>query len=1051
MLQLKILSQTQQSTTIAWQQVPQAVSYTVLWSDRQTAHVRYKTAGSTQQAAFCFTRSTHIPYYLKVQALDKNGALLQESEVLQTPVARVLSQQLEALSRGLVAVKANTGIFVSWRLFKNEVNGFCSTGLTGTDFAVYKNGEKLAVVTDSTNYLDKTGKDTDRYAVAPIVNGVEAAACHEVGVWEKGCYELPLQKPAGGVTPSGQAFEYHANDMSVGDVDGDGEYEYFVKWDPDNSQDVSIKGYTGNCIIDCYRLDGTLLWRLDMGKNIRAGAHYTQFMVYDFNGDGRAEMAVKTAPGTCMTRFAPDGTVLWKKYITMPKADVQAGYSHLDNYVCSAEDYRLHMAEVFADWHKHPEVICGRWPKTLEECFGIEQKYSYPLSWQDALELADYFIDIYAPSRSPRNELRKFEGFIYEGPEYLTMFGGNGEELDTIPYKFPRVDDGLLWGDYAMARIEPCNRVDRFNAGVAYLDGERPYLIACRGYYTRATLVAYDFFENRFRETWSVDSGFVPMNNPFNASACHTSIGSDPVYGILAGQGNHSIATADVDGDGCMEIIYGAAVIDHDGGLLYSSYGELPNGKMAKFGHGDAMHVADIDPDSPGLDIFNVFEEGKNAPYGWALRDAETGKARFGEYAEEDLGRCMIGKIDPNTRGLQVWVKEVYDVQGNALDLPVLGTNMRIYWAGDLSTQITDGQDYLHETKSGVINDLTHGVMLVPEGTATNNGTKGNPCLVADVLGDFREELLVRAADDSAIHIYTTTDLTAHKLFTLMHDAQYRCGVAWQNNCYNQPGYPSFYYATDMDFAQVMPQLSAKPTLWLAGDSIMQSYCQADAPQTGWGQVLASLAKESEVCSTAHRESSPFAQQCTYTLPGLVIDNCAMAGRSSRTFREEGRLDDIAAHIKSGDFLVVSFGHNDANEEKPERFVPLDSFGESLAQYLKVAREKGAVCIFASPVAMREFDAGRTCPVSFAAYRAAMQAFAQQNGVPFIDLGALTAAANTVTGAEHCKERYMWIGDKQDDAHLQTAGALRVASAFIQGLHESNEPTLHVLKQAFSV
>ena len=587
-------------------------------------------------------------------------------------------------------------------------------------------------------------------------------------------------------------------------------------------------------------------------------------------------------------------------------------------------------------------------------------------------------------------------------------------------------------------------------AGVAYLDGERPYLIACRGYYTRATLAAYDFFENRFHKVWGIDSGFVPMANPFNDSGCHLAVGTDPVYGILAGQGNHSISTADIDGDGCMEIVYGAAAIDHDGSLLYSKYGTLPDGRTrAKFGHGDAMHVADIDPDSPGLEIFNVYEEGERAPYGWALRDAETGDVRFGEYAEEDLGRCMIGKIDPNTRGLQVWVKDVYDVNGRTLELPTPGTNMKIYWAGDLSTQITDGADYLHGDQYGVINDLTHGVMLQPAGTATNNGTKGNPCLVADVLGDFREELLVRTADDTAIRIYTTTDLTPHKLFTLMHDAQYRCGVAWQNNCYNQPCYPSFYYAGDMDFANVLPQLNAKPTLWMAGDSIMQSYAPGDKPVTGWGEVLHTLAHGDAVCQATHRADCPFPQEMRYELPGLVIDNCAMAGRSSKTFREEGRLDDIAAHIRPGDLLVVSFGHNDANRAKAERYVPADAFGESLRPFWDAARSHGAVCIFVSPVAMREFDEAGVCHPSFAAYREAMRAFAAEVGAPFIDLGAATAAANTAFGAERCKARYMWVGAKQDNAHQQNAGACRTAQAFVQQLLQDTTPALDVLRANF--
>ncbi|MBR6850147.1 MAG: hypothetical protein IKM88_07945, partial [Lachnospiraceae bacterium] len=282
------------------------------------------------------------------------------------------------------------------------------------------------------------------------------------------------------------------------------------------SHDVSQRGYTGRCIIDCYTLSGHLLWRLDMGPNIRAGAHYTQFMVYDYNGDGKAEMVVKSAPGTKMTRYAEDGSVLSEEYITIPRADKDAGITHNDNYVCSAGDYREHLIRMFMGWSEHPEVVSGRWPKTLEECFGTEVKYSYPLSKDDAEALVDYFLDVYAPSRSEKNKLHKFEGFIYDGPEYLTLFAGDGKELDTIPYPFLREDDGLLWGDYAMPRIEPCNRVDRFLAGVAYLDGIHPAVVMCRGYYTRTTLAAYDVANDHFHSLWKVDSGFVPMNNPFN-------------------------------------------------------------------------------------------------------------------------------------------------------------------------------------------------------------------------------------------------------------------------------------------------------------------------------------------------------------------------------------------------------------------------------------------------------------------------------------------------------------------------------------------------------
>ncbi len=798
-----------QSVTLVWEPVAGASSYRVYWSDTDTPAMRYQLIQEGSVCACTLHKSTHVPQYLYVEAW-KEGEMWERSPKIKTPVSYQLQEQLEALNRGLAAVKTLEGIFLGWRMLKQEAGGYSATGMTGTDYRVYKNGKAIAMVTDSTNYLDAEGGMEDFYQVAPVRSGVEGEPCEPVKAWNSGenYLEIPLRIPEGGVTPAGQAYTYSANDMSVGDVDGDGEYEYFVKWDPSNSHDVSHRGYTGNCYIDCYKLDGRLLWRLDMGVNIRAGAHYTQFMVYDFDGDGRAELSVKTAPGTRIIRYDENGQAVSERYITMPKEDLEAGWSNQDNYVCSAEDYYEYIVERFRTWGEHPEVINGHWPDTLEACFGIEKRYDYPLSDGDARALADYFMDVYAPSRSDKNDLRHFEGFIFRGPEYLTMFSGEGEEIETIPFPVPREDDGLMWGDYVWNRIEPCNRVDRFLACVGYLDGERPYLIVSRGYYTRTTITAYDFFQRRHRLTFRVDSGHVPMDNPFASHSGRD--GTDLVYGCIAGQGNHSVAVADVDGDGCHEILYGAAAIDHDGSLLYSTKDRMPDGELRKLGHGDAMHVARIDPDRPGMEIFNVFEGGRSVPYGYALRDGETGEVLFGERAEGDLGRCMIGDVVPGVRGLQVWAMGLRDCRGNFLEFPPLGTNASIRWAADLTTQIIDGADYLQGRHWGAIVDNTHGVMLLPEGTAANNGTKGNPCLIADLFGDFREELVLRTEDSRAIRIYTNTELTGHKLFTMMQDTTYRCGVAWQNNCYNQPCYPSFYYGSDMDFQYVLPGLAGE-------------------------------------------------------------------------------------------------------------------------------------------------------------------------------------------------------------------------------------------------
>lgn len=804
--------------TVTWDGAEGAESYQVYWSDSCTPNMAYKKMASVKTCTYTLHKSTHIPHYLYVEAC-REDRVLEKSGILRTPVFYRKQEQLEKLNRGLIAVSAPEGIFLGWRMLLEEVEGYSKTGMTGRDYVVLRNGKRIALVTDSTNYLDREGTADDSYQVAACAEMTGAAQpgleeiplleepCAPVTVWKSGdnYLEIPLQVPEGGVTPAGEAYTYSANDMSVGDVDGDGEYEYFVKWDPSNSHDVSLKGYTGNCYIDCYKLDGRLLWRLDMGVNIRAGAHYTQFIVYDFDGDGKAEMSVKTAPGTKMTVYDEAGGVVSEKYITMPQEDLDAGWSQEDNYVCSAQDYYESLVELFCNWREHREVKAGHWPDTLEACFGIEQKYAYPLSEEDARALVDYFMDVYAPSRSPRNDLRTFEGFIFKGPEYLTMWSGAGEELETIPFPVPREDDGLMWGDYAWNRIEPCNRVDRFQSGVAYLDGERPYLLICRGYYTRSTITAYDFFEGKHRLYFKADSGYVPMDNPFGSHSAKD--GTDPVYGCIAGQGDHSLSTADVDGDGCQELIYGAATIDHDGSVLYSTAAPMPDGRMVKLGHGDSMHVAKIDPDRPGLQIFNVFEEGKNVPYGYALRDGETGEVIFGEPGDRDLGRCMIGKINPDVRGLQVWVLKMQDCKGNELPEKTLSTNAAIRWAGDLTTQVIDGVNYIQEKHLGVINDHVHGVMLKPEDTACNNGTKGNPCLIADLFGDFREELLLRTRDSRAIRIYTNTELCGHKLFTLMHDTMYRTGIAWQNNCYNQPCYTKFYYANDMDFAEVLPYL----------------------------------------------------------------------------------------------------------------------------------------------------------------------------------------------------------------------------------------------------
>lgn len=723
---------------------------------------------------------------------------------------------LEALDRGLIAAKVTTGVHLSWRLLINEVSGFSATGLTGTDFNVYRDGALLATVTDSTNYRDLEGTLVSQYFVRAVRNGAEVGQSKTITPLANANFlEVPMKRPAAHIDPAGVSRPYVAGDMSVGDVDGDGEYECFVKWES-SPQDVIGKGYTGGNMLDCYKLDGRLLYRLDLGKNIRAGAHYTQFMVYDFNGDGKAEIIFKTAPGTSTVKFNPDGTEASRTFITMTPEDIAAGWTHADDYRSTNASFYEHVVEMFLGWATHPEVLAGHWPAKLQDCWGAAAQSNaaiYALNSSNAADarlLADYFIDVYAPSRSVNNQLRNFTGYIFKGPEYLTIFNGEtGDEMQTIPYKPARADSGLLWGDYAGTRIEPCNRVDRLQACVASLDGQRAFAIFGRGYYTRTTFAAYSWDGQNLQEYWFADSGYPIYPNPFNTSP-HGIDGRIASHAKITTQGAHTLMAADVDGDGLDEIINGSSSLDHDGSVLYSSFALItqgPNtGAVKRLGHGDALHVADLIPGRPGLETFMCHEEGTNTNYGISMRDARTGEFIWGVYSGTDTGRCMVGDINPSVPGLECWGFQNF-VRNSANGANVGGsppsTNQNLRWAANMTYQFMNGVN-VQQWNNGVLsNAFTPGIIV-----AINNGTKANPGLQADVFGDWREEVILRRTDNTAFRIYFNTDVATRKMFTLMHDRKYRMDIARQNTGYNQPPYPSFYLASDTDFGTLYNQVT---------------------------------------------------------------------------------------------------------------------------------------------------------------------------------------------------------------------------------------------------
>ena len=633
------------------------------------------------------------------------------SQEPNTPVS-----QMEQLDRGLIAIPGSSGkCFVSWRLL--------GTDDENTTFEVLKNGNPIkSNIYQTTSFMAAAGKD-DVFQVATYQNGQKVDVTPEVKPWAQGYLRIPLNRPE-----KLDGKEYYPNDCSVGDVDGDGQYEIFLKWDPENSKDNANTGYSNPVIIDCYKLDGTQLWRVNLGINIRAGAHYTQFMVYDFDGDGKAEMICKTAPGSS------DGE---GKFVTEAA--------------------------------------------TIDEI-------------KNASNTTDY-----------RNTgtVSKGLGHVLAGPEYLTVFNGmTGAAMHTIHYNPSRAGEMNKTSAYPAKSFwndDYGNRADRFLACVAYLDGpdQNPSAVMCRGYYTKAYIWAVDWDGTKMKTKWlhasvsktqvdHYDSNFTKTTQTYSSNT-----GNTPYSYTAWGNGNHNISVADVDGDGCDEVCYGSATIDNDGKLLYA----------VGFGHGDAMHLADLDPDHPGYEIMDVHEEAyenKDAGigYGYDIHDARTGEVLSSGQRDRDTGRGLAADWDAEYRGCEFTFAtqtSTYNCKGRSIYDTNPGMNFRIFWDGDAQEELLNDIT-ISKWDKGNISTLSLAASRATGSPASCNSTKATPCLQADIFGDWREEVILwNSTDASSINVYSSTYTTNYRVPTLMHDHVYRLGVAWQNVAYNQPPHLGYY------------------------------------------------------------------------------------------------------------------------------------------------------------------------------------------------------------------------------------------------------------------
>ena len=668
--------------------------------------------------------------------------------LLLTGLVFAAPRQMENLDRGLVAVKVTGGVYVGWRVL--------GTDAASTSFNLYRGTTKVnaSPVTGATNLLDAAGALTSTYTVRPIIGGVEQPASAATAVQPNYWKSIPITAPAGG-TLDATAYTYTASDASAGDLDGDGKWDLVFKWDPTNAKDNSQSGMTGNVYLDGVTMAGKKLFRIDLGVNIRAGAHYTQFVVADFDGDGKAEIICKTAPGT------KDGK---------------------GNYL-------------------------SKGPAATDN------------------DAADY---------------RATNGYILTGPEYLTVFrGSDGAELATVNY-VPGRGTVSAWGDnYG-------NRVDRFLATAAWLDGVKPSAVMQRGYYTRMTLTAWDWNGTTLSQRWAFDS---------------KNTGSTAAFG----QGNHNLSVGDVDGDGKDEIIEGACTINDDGTLMYTT----------GLGHGDAIHLGDLDPTRPGLEVWDVHEDAASA-YRQEMHDARTGAIIWGSSATGDNGRGMAGDIDANSPGYEMWSASFassYSPTGAVVSATKPNmTNFRVYWDGDLQDELLDGATL--NKWNGTGNDRLETFYKVPagNGATANNGTKATPNLVADLNGDWREEVVYHTANNDSLLIFSTTTLTNYRLYTLMHDPVYRAAISWQNAAYNQPPHLGFFLGSGVDKAPVpnIILVGASSSVVTSSSSVAISSSSVTPSSSS---VIASSSSSTVVVSSSSVVILP--QDCSGLEGGLAtLDGC---------------------------------------------------------------------------------------------------------------------------------------------------------------------------------
>lgn len=646
-------------------------------------------------------------------------------------------KQAEDLNRGLIAVPAKDGgILVSWRYLGTDGSAYYAE--------VYRNDKHIATVSDTTNYLDKDGKSGDVYSITVCDSDGKTIDTASTAAWDKEYMSIPVKRYDKG--------DYIVDDASVGDLDGDGEYEIVLRRTPAdyfNQMQVETDEKTKEVtkvidtreaypLVEAYKMDGTHMWTLDIGKN-EVNEIDVNFLVYDLDGDGKSEVVMRSYDG--MT----DGK---GNKIGIADADwTQSLQKQKDRqYLSKGNEYLSVFDGETGEETARTELLPARdplssWSSKYKDTSRLTKRASHYL-------LSAAYLNGETPSivmlRGAWDAV-KLAAWDYKDGKITNLWQYDSGDTQTVENMY-----NAGYHSMAVADIDFDGR-DEILSGAGAIDDN--------GKFMYATYAEVDGEKTKLCHGDAFDvAKMTPGYDGYYIWACHETKElpanidlhdartGQVIYGFNKPKDTGRSRAADIDPTSEGWEVWGSTgtpLMSYDGKQLVSGVAE------------------ELEPSFKDETL--VLGSGDTLADGW-----NTFRYRYadGTYSKNDKGQTI------------------------STTLPM---NFKVFWDGDMLSELVDGTTISKYNWK----DKCVDILYEAKECASNNGTKAVPCLAADIFGDWREEIIWRDEKNTELRIYATPYETEYKIPTLMHDTTYRESIAWQNNHYNQPANTSFYMGAE--------------------------------------------------------------------------------------------------------------------------------------------------------------------------------------------------------------------------------------------------------------